>query len=152
MQKSLPQRPRLEQLRRQAKDLLKELHSGKPDAVGRLRESGPEIDVPPFKLSQAQFVIAREYGFESWPKLKRQVELLALDERERIDTFVTSALMDHNDPKAINFERSRALLRTDPAIPRSDFHAALVAGEEAHRATGIVSRHHIHSKPDQFGH
>jgi ankyrin repeat protein len=83
MSKSLPARPNLEQLRKQAKDLLQSLKSGDPVAHQRFREHHPttpaaaaEIRAPSFSLSDAQLVIAREYGFLSWPKLKEHVESL----------------------------------------------------------------------------
>ena len=82
MSKSLPARPNLEQLRNQAKDLLKSLKSSDPVAFQRLQENHPSSSTAvknhadPFSLSNAQLVIAREYGFASWPKLKEHVESL----------------------------------------------------------------------------
>lgn len=54
----LPAAPSLEQLRKQAKDLVRE-HRG---------------DAEPLRLSAAQLALAREYGFPSWPRLKAYVE------------------------------------------------------------------------------
>ena len=82
MSKLLPARPNLEQLRNQAKDLLKSLKSGDPVGLQRLQEYHPQ---PPktadasFSLSDAQLVIAREYGFATWPKLKEHVETARLE-------------------------------------------------------------------------
>ena len=50
----LPERPSLEQLRKQARERFVTLRAGDP-AV---------------KLAAAQHALAREYGFESWPKLE----------------------------------------------------------------------------------
>lgn len=61
----LPERASLEQLRKQAKDHLATLRAGNPGA----------------KLADAQFALAREYGFESWPKLVHHVERLDPDQR-----------------------------------------------------------------------
>ena len=85
MPKNLPDRPSLAQMRRQAKDLLKQLRSRDQDALGRLYQLFPKLkgegDKQPadvsFALNQAQRVIAREYGFSSWSKLKRHLEALA---------------------------------------------------------------------------
>ncbi len=67
----LPPRPSLEQLRKQAKELLRGLRAGEPAALARLRaHSSAESPV----LADAQFVLAREHGFESWSKLVRHVE------------------------------------------------------------------------------
>ena len=67
----LPGRPSLEQLRKQAKELLKQLRNGDPFAIDRLRKHKPNVSEP--ILADAQFVIAREHGFESWPKLVHHV-------------------------------------------------------------------------------
>ncbi len=80
MPNELPNRPSLAQLRRQAKELLAQLRSGDPDAWTRLRRTHPEFSRPKDgtsqqpALHQVQFVIARELGFPSWPKLKRAIE------------------------------------------------------------------------------
>jgi hypothetical protein len=60
MSRTLPARANLDHLRKQAKDLLSELQRRTPGA----------------KLADAQHVIARDYGFASWPKLKAHVESL----------------------------------------------------------------------------
>jgi ankyrin repeat protein len=81
MSKSLPSRPNLEQLRNQAKDLLKSHKGAEPQAVERFRASHPrcssasesEIRGSRLSLSDAQLVIAREYGFASWLKLREYV-------------------------------------------------------------------------------
>lgn len=65
----LPARPDLEQLRHQAKDLLREATHGDVDALARIHAISDRLI-----LASAQLAIAREYGFESWPKLKREVE------------------------------------------------------------------------------
>ena len=63
----LPDRPSLEQLRKQAKDLLRQLRNGAPTAAKRLHKYKPNVSDP--ILADAQFVLAREHGFESWPRL-----------------------------------------------------------------------------------
>jgi hypothetical protein len=57
----LPARPSLEQLRKQAKEKLQHLRASDPDAT----------------LAVAQYALARDYGFESWPKLVHHVESVA---------------------------------------------------------------------------
>src|SRR5437588_754313 len=82
--KSLPSNPSLKHLKCQAKDLLNSLAQGNPEAVARTREFHPKFarmsdeDIRESKLSlaDAQLVIAREYGFDSWPKLKHHIEAL----------------------------------------------------------------------------
>jgi hypothetical protein len=62
--------PDLEQLKRPAKELLKGFVSGEADAAAEVQDSYRAADASQFALHHAQLVIARSYGFESWPKLK----------------------------------------------------------------------------------
>jgi hypothetical protein len=71
---SLPSAPSLEQLRNQAKDLLRAHRAGDPQAVARVAVHEPG---EPLKLTGAQHVVAREHGFPSWPRLKAYVERVA---------------------------------------------------------------------------
>src|SRR5262249_43981177 len=62
----------LVQLRKQAKELLRQLRNGDPAAGERLRRYKPNaVDAI---LADAQFVIAREHGFESWPRLVHHIQ------------------------------------------------------------------------------
>ena len=78
---SLPARPSLEQLKKQAKDLLKAYRAGHPSAVARFRESMPRLfgvvndhpDPPSVSLRDAQHVVAAEYGFASWSHMHTHI-------------------------------------------------------------------------------
>ncbi len=80
MPRTLPIAPSLEQLKNQARDLHKAYRALEPDAVRRAQAQLPALGAAEvnsaFLLSDALFVIAREYGFPSWPKLKSSVEAL----------------------------------------------------------------------------
>ncbi len=77
----LPPSPDLEQLKNQAKDLLREYRLGHPGATRRMRALLPRsngtastgIDGSGFRLADALLVIAREYGFPSWQRLRAHV-------------------------------------------------------------------------------
>jgi len=58
----LPDRPDLDQLRHQARELHRAAAGGDGRALGRLREVSGQVT-----LSAAQLAIARDYGFASWP-------------------------------------------------------------------------------------
>jgi hypothetical protein len=65
-----PVRPNLEQLKHQAKDLLRDLRGGNPDAIADWQEHRSERFEPQrARLADAQFVLARSYGLPSWPRL-----------------------------------------------------------------------------------
>ena len=82
MAKTLPLRPNLEQLKKQAKDLQKEYKSGDANAYERIRlhlprlaeKSDEEMLNERFVLQDAQHVIARLYGFSSWDMLSSAVK------------------------------------------------------------------------------
>lgn len=75
----LPARPSLEQLQKQAKELLKHHHAGEKAALDRFRAVSPRFSEPkhpPPSLADAQFVLARVYGFQDWAKLKEQIGIM----------------------------------------------------------------------------
>lgn len=66
----LPVRPDLDQLRRQAKELLRGARRGDTAAVALLREHHPRaVNPSAAKLADAQVALARFYGVPSWPRL-----------------------------------------------------------------------------------
>jgi uncharacterized protein len=56
----LPDRPDLDQLRRQARELQRAAASGDPRALDRVHAVSPRVT-----LSAAQLALARDYGFPS---------------------------------------------------------------------------------------
>jgi ankyrin repeat protein len=69
-----PVRPNLEQLKHQAKDLLREIREGDAAAVAELRKhhpgkNGGPVESAAAKLADAQLALARSYGLASWPRL-----------------------------------------------------------------------------------
>ncbi len=81
MARKLPPRPHLELLKSRAKDLRKAHRQSDPETIQRIgnfhphwtRASASEIASSSFSLQDAQLVIAREYGFDSWPKLVAKI-------------------------------------------------------------------------------
>jgi hypothetical protein len=81
MTRLLPSRPNLEQLRNQAKSLLKGHREAVPEALARVRGNHPrwqdssDAVLASARLTPAdtQLVIANEYGFKNWPALKTHV-------------------------------------------------------------------------------
>jgi hypothetical protein len=69
----LPKHPDLDQLKRQAKELLDAVRAGEPDAVSEAAARYPGADLQKFALHDAQLVLARAHGFHSWPRLKAYV-------------------------------------------------------------------------------
>lgn len=72
----LPARPSLEQLRKQAKERLREQRLTDPGAT----------------LAAAQFALAREYGFESWPRLVQHLRALNPTRIEQFEQIAANIL------------------------------------------------------------
>lgn len=86
----LPPRPSLEYERKQAKRLLAQLKRGDPESLQRARrhlKRAESTELSAFKLADAQFTIAREYGFQSWPRLVEYFETLVRHERSGAPEF-----------------------------------------------------------------
>ncbi|HEV2244838.1 MAG TPA: hypothetical protein VGR98_27635 [Streptosporangiaceae bacterium] len=84
----LPVRPDLDQLRRQARELLRAAARGEPDALARVHAVSDHV-----VLWAAQLAMAREYGFRSWPALKAEVE-----RRRSADLSARPSLPDAAEP------------------------------------------------------
>jgi ankyrin repeat protein len=86
--RDLPARPSLEHLKKQARQLLRGLLQADPSAADRFQMVQVTHATPAAKLAQAQLVIAREYGFESWANLKAQVGALSDDPVEALTAAI----------------------------------------------------------------
>ena len=77
----LPERPHLDVPKREARELLNQWRNGKREAFERIRRRHPRfangddsvLAAGPFRLSDAQLVIAREYAFAHWAELKQRI-------------------------------------------------------------------------------
>src|SRR5919107_508008 len=87
--RTLPARPDLEQQRTLATGLLRACGAGGRDASASLRAALPDRAAP--TLADAQFTLAREYGFASWGKLKEHIEQLASERRPPIERLVCAS-------------------------------------------------------------
>ena len=83
--RTLPARPDLDQQKKLAKDLLRAFRAGDPEAAARMRTELP--DKAELSLTDAQYVLAREYGFASWRALTEQIEQRTVDQLPPIERF-----------------------------------------------------------------
>ena len=70
--RDLPVRAHLDHLKNEAKALHKAFHAGDATALQRMRNAIGEK--PVLRLTDAQRVIAREYGFPTWAQLRAHVQ------------------------------------------------------------------------------
>jgi ankyrin repeat protein len=101
--RAMRENPDIDQLKRQARELRDGYRAGSPDAVLEVTAHHRTAKPSTFALHDAQFVLARSYGFESWPKLKAAVD------------GVTTARL-HDAVEKGDLESARALLVRRPEI------------------------------------
>jgi ankyrin repeat protein len=112
----LPAHPNLAQLRKQAKDLLKECRAGAAAAIAEIKQFERNPDLSRIALSDAQRVLARAYGYASWAKLKAFVD------GTTIARFAEAV-------KTGNLKQVESMLRSRPELIGMD-----MAGNDEHRA------------------
>ena len=128
--RTLPARPDLDQLKRQAKELLKAFVAGDAAAAAEVNARYQGARAGTFALHDAQLVLARAYGFPSWPKLKAYVDGVTvgrLIDAVRAGDLATVRSMVHLRPELVNLEAGEsdehqalhhAVLERHPAIVR----------------------------------
>src|SRR5580693_3779549 len=113
----LPDQPSLEQLRKQAKDLRRSAGIG---------------------LSAAQLAVARRYGFASWTRLKRHVEVVTRYSRfpDRMTAdggpaaeFLRLACLAYADDQPERWAEARRLLDLDRGIVAGNVHVAAAVAD-----------------------
>ncbi|GAA4256622.1 ankyrin repeat domain-containing protein [Dactylosporangium darangshiense] len=173
---TLPERPDLQRLRRQARDLQRAVRAGDPDALARVAAHHPGATDPEtaplphaetapvrpaagnaaFPLAAAQLVVAREYGFASWPRLRRYLGTVAehgwdsasagVADPDPAGEFCRLACLTYTrDDGPERWAAARRLLAEHPGLTREHIWAAAAAarpgdvlrllGEEPARAS-----------------
>jgi len=130
---ALPPSPDLAYERKRAKALLRDCRGGDRDAIARVVVHLPRLagSIGSLKLADAQFVIARERGFESWPRLKAHIEAtLPLDERAA--RFLSA--VEHGRTGIVS-----RMLKAHPELPDHSIFAAAAASDADEVARRIAA-------------
>jgi ankyrin repeat protein len=146
--RSLPERPSLAQLKLQAKELQRVHSERRQAAAARMIANHPRyahasvqgvLDAP-LRLADAQLIIAREYGFQSWAALKHVVEtesrVAKYTSHPRFNQAV--AAIDAGDLKTLE-----ALVTSNPELVRARTNLAPPYGY----FTGATLLHHVAWNP-----
>jgi ankyrin repeat protein len=146
----LPPRPDLAQLKRQANELHKLHRERKVSAAARLVANHPEFKnrspqevlAAPIALADAQLVIAREYGFQSWAALKHDVEAA-----KRVASFRPHPSFAEAIAAIVagDIDKLRALLDAHPELVR----ARTNLEPPFHYFTGATLLHHLAWNPSR---
>lgn len=107
--KSSPPHPSFESLRKQAKKLARQFAAGDPETQARVHAQLP-VPPLPFTLRDAQFILAREYGFTGWHDLRAAV---LRQEGRGLEWAAAEAERAIHDNKV---ERLAELVREYPAL------------------------------------
>ena len=150
--RGLPGNANLEQLRNGAKGFQRAVRAGDPGAaavvnefhprLGSARPGSPALDA--FTRADAQLVVARQFGFPSWPKLKAHLELVAdyarsphhepiggslADEAEIVDEFLRLLTLNYGDDDPDRLARAAALLFEHDWLATANVYTIAATGE-----------------------
>jgi Ankyrin repeats (3 copies)/Ankyrin repeat len=144
---ALPDRPNLEQLKKQAKSLLHAAQAADPAALQRFTvlpafapKSAAELSALGLALHDAQSVIAREHGFASWNALRDEVEARTLSFDAAVDEFIRCATGGASG-------RAARLLALYPGIASASLYTSLVLGDAASVETRLRNHPELATQP-----
>ena len=138
---SLPDSPRLEHLKNQAKALLRNVRAGDTEALDIVREFDPRaLDQPAeFSLTTAQLTVARQYGFASWAKLRDYLDVVTTYSRAPepptgetgSEDFLRLACLNYTNDRTAHIDRAKAMLAADPSLAGPNIYTAAATGDVA---------------------
>jgi Ankyrin repeats (3 copies)/Ankyrin repeats (many copies) len=156
---SLPAEPSLNQLRHQARDLQRAVRQGNQDALAEVAARHPSGLASPspagFPLSAAQLVIARRYGFPSWNRLRRYVEVVERYSRfpgrmtaeSPADEFLRLGCLRYEDDQPERWAQARQVLAQHPEITQLSVPAAAAAADVARLRAHLAGDRAAASRP-----
>ena len=150
MPTSLPSNPSLENLKKQAKTLLKKWRAGDPETLSRIRAAHPHDTGKP-RLTDCQLVLAREAGFESWPQMKVAVESA---NQEAANEFVDLACLCYDDPHYDHrsfHARAHDMLAKNPELAEANIWSAAASGNTSAVASFLDDDPQLVNRPGPHG-
>ncbi|MBV8534864.1 MAG: ankyrin repeat domain-containing protein, partial [Alphaproteobacteria bacterium] len=140
----LPDRPNLDYLKKQAKELLRRYRERTPEAMAQFRDFLPaaasrnddEIAALKLRLHDAQSCVARNYGFASWADLKQYVDAQS-EARDPASLmrhwlrFVYSGDVEGRGIDRANPHIAARMLAEHPDLPSGSAYLACAIGDEA---------------------
>ena len=150
--RGLPGNANLEQLRNGAKGFQRAVRAGDPGAAAVVNEFHPRLgsarpgsaELDAFTRADAQLVVARQFGFPSWPRLKAHLELVAdyarsphhepvggplADEPAIVDEFLRLVTLNYGDDDPDRLARAEALLFEHDWLATANVYTIAATGE-----------------------
>jgi hypothetical protein len=157
-ERTLPVRPDLDQYKKQAKELLKGGRAGDAEARRRFivhhprlaNSSADLLNGDTLALADAQLVIAREHGIESWPRFVREIEARLGDDAPRLIWQAAERALEAGDADTLErlLREHETTLRKGPA--RTSWLGGLRPDFSAADVTSIIATNHDFETWDQF--
>jgi ankyrin repeat protein len=149
--RGLPGNANLEQLKKGAKSFQRAVRAGDRGAAAVVNEFHPRLgsaapgspELGRFARADAQLVVARQFGFASWPRLKAHLELVEGyarsphaeptggpldDERSIVNEFLRLACLTYGDDDPTRLRRAEGLLQQHPWLERASIHTIAATG------------------------
>jgi len=135
----LSARPNLEQYKKQAKELARDCGAGTPDELERVRRHHPRVEEMRERrvaLTDTQLVIAREHGFESWPKFAAHITKLNLERSvarvvDPVVAFIRAACVPpEGSPASGTLDEAEMILARYPHVARANIYTAAIRADE----------------------
>jgi ankyrin repeat protein len=148
-EQQLPPRPNLEQYKKQAKEIVRSVadpaHSDRAESLQRFKRNHPrfhklsedELNAATCSLAEAQLILAREHGFQSWPKFAHHIEMQALIESvanlaDPVSAFLEVAVIPrHMDHTSGSLDHPQLILERYPQAAAANIYTAVVLADEA---------------------
>lgn len=139
--RTLPDHPSLEQYKKQAKELVRAIAHRDANALARVRKhhprlkSLPESDLQTIALADAQLVLAREHGYDSWPQFAAHIETLRIirsveDLSDPVSAFLEVASVDrHGWHGSGTLEHASLILQRYPNVATANIYTAAILSD-----------------------
>lgn len=141
----LPDDPSLEHLKNEARSLQRSLQSGDRELIDQASayvSHGQTIDFTQISLTTTQWLLARSYGFASWPRLRRHLDVIATytrrpepagedepaDRAALVDHLLALSVLNYTRDRGNTFERPRQLLQRQPELATANAFTIAVTG------------------------
>ncbi|HET8536033.1 MAG TPA: ankyrin repeat domain-containing protein [Solirubrobacteraceae bacterium] len=148
--RGLPGNANLEQLKNGAKSFQRAVRAGDSGAAELVREFHPRLgnarpgssELDGFSRSDALLVVARSFGFASWPKLRAHLETAVRharsphapvdEDRESLaDRFLRLACLTYGGDDPARWQQARELLAAHPELATASIHTIAATGDVA---------------------
>ncbi|MGB9031791.1 MAG: ankyrin repeat domain-containing protein, partial [Acidobacteriaceae bacterium] len=141
--REIPERPNLEQYKKQAKELARDCAERLPAALDRIRRHHPRLksltddQLPTITLADAQLVLAREHGFPAWPQFAAHLETLRIIRSvenlpDPVNTFIEVAVVPrHGWHASGTLEHAELILARYPHLATANIYTAAILADEA---------------------